>query len=181
MPTGRETVVNRALSGDELKKIILADAQRLVDNEGLLSPHIAFGRIGYTLTLRLHVDNPVVPGMPYPNISMASRPMAQDLIAATPELAAVESAPLLNPSPESEVGSMELTREIISPNAERLREGMPVPVLVKGQDGTTTTEQIAYPSDPELGPGEIMLKDATEMARQQWGLVEPSQTEAKVE
>jgi hypothetical protein len=180
MPTGRETVINRALSGDELKKIILSDCQRLVDNEGMLSPHIAFGRVSYTLTLRIHVDNPSVPAS---SIEIASRPIAHNIVDKQPELAAIESAPLVNPSPEAEPGAMELTRTIDSPNAERLREGMPIPVVVKGQDGTTTTESIAYPpgSFPELGPGEVMLKDATDMARQQWGLVEPSQTEAKAE
>lgn len=177
MPTGRETVVNRALSGDELKKLILADAQRLVDNEGLLSPHIAYGRIGYTLTLKLHIDNPYIPDSV---IETASKPIAGNIVEKQPELAAIESAPLASPSPDAEVGSMELERKIDSPNAERLRESMPVPVLVKQQDGTTSTENISYPegSFPELGPGEVMIRDATEMAKQQWAAVEPSQTEA---
>jgi hypothetical protein len=178
--TARETVVNRALSGSELKKLILADAQRLVDNEGLLSPHIAFGRVGYTLTLKLHTDNPYVPDS---SITMASRGASVQELAARPELSSLEIAPLTLPSPSAEVGAMELTRDITSPNAERLREGMAIPVLVKGQDGTTTTESISYPegSFPDLPAGEIMIRDSTEMAKQQWGLVEPSQTEAKLE
>lgn len=180
MPTGRETVVNRALSGDELKKIILADAQRLVDNEGMLSPHIAFGRVSYTLTLKLHLDNPVVPDS---TIEIMSKRASMQQVENNPNLATLEPPPLVDPSPHAEPGAMELTRNITSPNAERLREAMPIPVLVKGQDGTTTTESISYPegSFPELGPGEVMIRDATEMARQQWSLVEPSQTEAKVE
>jgi hypothetical protein len=180
MPSGHETVVNRALSGDELKKLILADAQRLVDNEGLLSPHIAYGRIGYTLTLKLHIDNPYIPDS---TITAESKPIAGNVIEQRPELAAIESAPLANPSPAAEVGAMELERKIDSPNAERLRESMPIPVIVKQQDGTVSTEQITYPegSFPELGPGEVMIRDATEMAKQQWASVEPSQTIASPE
>jgi hypothetical protein len=163
MPSSKEAVVNRALSGDELKKLILADATRLLDNEGLLSPHIAFGRVGYTLTLRLHVDNPFIP-----DTTITSNTRLNKAIPV------IEPAPLTAPSSESEVGAMELTRTITSPNAERLRESMPVPVLVRGQDGTTTTESIIYPKDsfPELGPGEMMIQDATEMTRQAWQLVE---------
>jgi hypothetical protein len=177
MPTGRETVVNKALSGDELKRIILADCQRLVDAEGMLSPHIAFGRVGYTISLKLHVDNPFIPDT---TVEIASRTPSIQQLEKSPELAAIESAPLSSPSAESEPGAMDLTRTIDSPNAERLREGMPVPVQVKQQDGTTITESISYPPDsfPELGPGEVMIKDSTEMARQKWGLVEPSQKEA---
>jgi hypothetical protein len=170
MPSSRETVVNKALSGDELKLIILADAQRLVDNEGLLSPHIAFGRVSYVLRLTLHVDNPFIPDS---TIEIATK--------RNSAIPVIEPPPLTDPSDAAEVGAMELTRTIDSPNAERLREGLPVPVLTKQQDGTTITEQIKYPPSEELGPGEVMLKDATAMARQAWGLVEPSQTEAAKE
>jgi hypothetical protein len=172
MPSGKETIVNRALSGGELKRIIMSDAQRLVDNEGLLSEHIAFGRVGYTLTLRIHVDNPSVP-----DSTIASNTQFNKAIPV------IEPAPLLDPSPSAEVGAMELERKIDSPNAERLREGLPIPVLVRQQDSTTTIENIIYPPDsfPELGPGEVMIRDTTEMVKQAWSLVEPSQSKAASE
>lgn len=171
MPSSRETVVNRPLSGDELKRIILADAQRLVDNEGSLSPHIAYGRVSYTLTLQLHIDNPFVPDT---RIEHESRAIAGNIVAEHPELAVIEKAPLLDPSPDASIGGMELTRKIDSPNQERLREGMPIPVHVKQQDGTLSLESISYPADafPELGPGEVMIRDATEMTKQRFGLIE---------
>jgi hypothetical protein len=171
MPSSRETVVNRALSGDELKKIILADSQRLVDNEGMLSPHCAFGRVGYTLTLRLHMDNAFAS---VSEITVASRPASIQQIEANPALAALDSVPLKGASELAEVGALELTRQITSPNAERLREGMPVPVQVKQQDGTIATEQISYPADafPELGPGDVHIEDKTHEAAAAWGINE---------
>jgi len=172
MPSGRETVVNRALSGGELKKLILADAQRLVDNEGLLSEHIAFGRVSYILSLKLHVDNPF---MPDSTIELPSRKAPSDKIAVEPVLEALESAPLTAPSPAAEVAAMELERAITSPNAERLRNSMPVPVQVRQQDSTTTSESIVYPpgSFPEIGPGEVMIRDASAALKAAWSPVEP--------
>ena len=167
MPTGRETVVNRALSGDELKKLILADCQRLVDNEGMLSPIVAFGRVGYTITLRLHMDNPYVPNT---EITMESKPATIAQVEASPELVALDRIPLIAPSDKAEIGALELTRNIDSPNAERLREGMSIPVQTKQQDGTTQMEQITYPKDsfPELGPGDVKITDVTEKTREAW-------------
>lgn len=175
MPSNKETVVNKALSGDELKKIILADFARLADNEGMLSSCVAFGKVGYSIVLSLHMDNPHVPDT---KIELTSKPIAHNLINDdNRELEAIDTAPLPSPSPIAEVGALELTRKIDNPNAERLRNEIPIPVITRGHDGTTQTEQILYPPDhfPELGPGEVMLKDATEMTRAAWNIVEPSQ------
>jgi len=162
--SSRETVVNRALSGDEYKKIILADFARLLDNEQMLSPHIAFGRVSHTLRCVIHVDNPHIPDS---TITLDSK-RANDVPI-------VDAFPLVNASEVAELGAMELTRQISSPNAERLREGMPIPCHVKQQDGTTSLEQITYPpgSFPDLPPGEVILRDVTEQARQQFKIVEP--------
>jgi hypothetical protein len=167
--SSRETVVNRALSGSEYKEILRADFSRLLDNEQLLSPHIAFGRVSHRLTLTIHVDNPFVPDSTIHQDSKATRDANGEFSSP------VESFPLTSPSEANELGATELTRSITSPNAERLREGMPVPVHVKQQDGTTILDHIQYPKDafPDLPAGEVMLNDITEAARQQYKIVEP--------
>jgi len=169
MPTARETVPNRALSGAELKRILADDFERLLANEGLLSDHIAFGRVGYDLRLDLHLDNPYHPES---SISLKSRPVAGNLVAASPELAAVESAPLADPSPEATVASRRRSRRITSPNAERVRVGLPVPVEVKQQDGTVTTEAITYPPEEAAkhGDGDVDEADVSDETRATWGL-----------
>src|SRR4029077_13785113 len=129
--TGRERVANKALSGDEIKSIIKEDFDRLLSNEGLLSPHIAHGRIAYDITLRLHMDNPFNPES---QSSTASRSIATNIVRDSPQLAAVEALPLAAPSPEAVAAGDRISRVIDSPNAERLRMGMPVPVEVKQMD-----------------------------------------------
>ncbi len=160
MPTNSERVVNRPLSGDELKILLRADFERLLASEGMLSPHIAFGRIAYTIDLRLHMDNFV---MPESHSTIASRPPAVNVLPTKPELAAVEAMPLAEPSPKVAVGATRLTRSIDSPNAERLRNGLPVPVEVTQQDSTRTTQHITYPPDafPELGGGDVKIADVS--------------------
>jgi hypothetical protein len=166
--SSRETVVNRALSGVEYKSILLSDCERLLNNEQLLSPHIAFGRVSHTIRLVIHVDNPHVPESVIELGSVRNN-----------NVPLVEAFPLQSPSAMAEVGALQLDRTISSPNAERLREGMPIPVHVRQQDGSVVLEQITYPpgSFPDLPAGEVMIKDVTEQARQQYALVEPeSQT-----
>jgi len=149
-----EKVVNNALSGTELQEILRADFDKLLKNEGLLSPHVAYGRLGYTITLKLHLSNPMLND--YPSITVKGG----------------ESVPLKNPSKDAEVAAQTLHREIDSPNKERVRVGLSIPVVTKGLDGTIQTQQIKYPPQPELGEGNVKLEmdQATMDARKEWGI-----------
>lgn len=159
MTTAREAVVNKPLSGLELREILLADFIRLLDAEGLLSHYVAYSRIGYDLTLRLHLDNPYYPESSVTVTSKKSK--AQPII---------EPAPLTSPPPSKEgiVSAQNLHRDIKSPNEERLRHGLALPVRTTGQDGTTQTEQVKYPPQPELGPGEVQVTDISRATREAW-------------
>ena len=55
---------------------------------------------------------------------------------------------------------------ITSPNAERIRVGMPVPVITRAQDSTRQVEMIQYPPQPELGEGDVTITDTTPAARE---------------
>jgi hypothetical protein len=155
-PTAREVVVNRALSGPELRKIIHAKLDYLMDNEGLLSNYAAFGRVGFSVTLALHLDNPLSPES---SIEYVSRNPAVNEPDAL--LARVESIPLAEPSAEASLSGSQLDYKIDSPNKERLRHGIPVPVDVKQPDGTVSQQIIPYPPDPALGDGNLSLRDVT--------------------
>jgi hypothetical protein len=160
-PTSTEAIVNKKLSGLELREILRADFEHLLDAEGLLSHYIAYGRISYDLTLRLHLDNPYTPES---SVSIASKPQAGTVI---------EAPPLASPSAKSVVSAQNVHRDIKSPNEERLRHGLTLPVVTTGQDGTIQTEQIKYPPQPELGPGETTLTDASKDAREAWKIPLP--------
>ena len=165
--TSRETVVNKALSGEELKAILRRSFETLLASEGLLSAYMAYGRVGYDIRLRLHMTNWMNPE----SVSIiASRPIAENLIAENPSLAAIESPPLaLAPGESSIVSAYELTHKIDSPNLERLHAGMPVPVMVRQGDGTITEQKIAYPDPPDGTPASaIEIRDQSEQARSDW-------------
>jgi hypothetical protein len=168
MPAGREKVVNKALSGAELRKVIDQDWQALLDNHGLLSSMIAFGRVGYDIILKLHVDNAQRPDG---DISKTSRAIARNVVAEQPELAAVETAPLVDPSPDAFVDATRLHRNIDSPNAERVRVGIPVPVQRRQDDGTLITEEIKYPASDEGGAGDVTTEDLSAVAEKDWNAV----------
>jgi hypothetical protein len=155
MPTAREVIANRPLSSTELRPILHAVLDKLIENEGMLSPHLAYGRIAFTLTLALHVDNPMAVTTP---ISLSSAPPA---VNATPEelsaKGALQSPPIISPTAEAAESVTEAEYSIDSPNAERLRHGLPVSLDVKQMDGTITQEKVTYPPDPSLGPGEVKI------------------------
>ena len=160
MPTAREAIANRMLSGSEVRELLLRDFERILQGQGLLNSYVAYGRIGYTITLALHLDNPMV--------------KEADSVSKVESRAGVapgtESVPLANPSADSTLSSTELSRNITSPNAERLRHGLSIPVESRGPDGITRSDSVSYPPQPELGEGDVTLADATAKAREAWGI-----------
>lgn len=154
MPTSSERVPNRPLSGAELKVILRRDFDRLLANDGLLSDYVAYGRVAYTIVLRKHLDNLIRPE----GSSIAASAKASNAeVAAAPGMAALETPPLASPSAGAVDHTSTLDRRVASPNAERLREGMPIPVERKQQDGTTITEQVSYPRDADAGDGDMRM------------------------
>jgi hypothetical protein len=162
-PTAREVIANKPLSGDEVRELIRADVERLLDAEGLLSHYMAYGRVGWSLTLNLHLDNPV---RPESVTEILSRKGAVNL----PSLAPLESAPLHDPSSAAVASGTELRRDVVSPNTERIRGGLPVTMDVRQPDGTTSQQRVEYPPDDSLGDGDVTVKDVTAATRKRWGL-----------
>jgi hypothetical protein len=161
--TSRETVVNKPLSGLEIKEILRAHFDRLLENEGMLGHYIAYGRLAYTITLQLHTDNPM---QRETSISASSQKRNDQ--------PGVEAPPLGDPSPGVVVAGSRLDYSIDSPNEERLRHGLTLPVVVRGQDGTTQTEQVKYPPQPELGAGDVKVADVSAATREAWKVPAPT-------
>lgn len=190
MPTHNESVPNRSLNGAELKQILISDFIDLCEQEGMLSNHLAYPRVGYTLTLELHLDNVLNPTS---RITRSSRPIAHNL-PNEPGFGVLDAPPLVPTEICSTCGAVRdehpnwdcstysatplepagtrLDRLITSPNSERIRNGMPIPVEVKDHDGTTRTEQMIYPPDETLGDGDVKTEDVTQETREKWGLDE---------
>jgi hypothetical protein len=168
MTTMRETAINRPLTGLECRELLRRDFEKLLANEGSLSNHIAYARVGWQIILRLHTANPMMPGT---EIEIKSRSASTQERAESPALAAIETPPLrdLVDADEASIGGMTLQRSIQSPNVERVREGLPIPVEVRQQDGTKTVEEIVYPKQPDAGDGEVTIADTTGDARAAFG------------
>jgi hypothetical protein len=172
MPLARETVHNKPLNGRELKEIIRQDFAKQLESNGLLTDYIGYGRIGYEIRLTLHLDN-FARTVATPTVS-PSRPASKQEVEAVPGLAAIEAAPLQNPSPDAVVDGTRLTRNITSPNAERVRAGLGVPIVRQQMDGSKIEETVKYPPDPTFGEGNLGIEDVSAAMRREWKQPEPT-------
>jgi hypothetical protein len=133
-PATSEKVVNKALSGAEMKEIIRKDFDRLLDNCGELSHYVAYGKAGWKILLTLQTGN-------------ARSPESTSVIVGGDEV-------------EEVTGAKELEHQFDSPNKERLIAGMPIPVVVKGLDGTTQNQMVQY--EPRLDlQSDTIIADVT--------------------
>lgn len=166
--TSREVVINKALSGAEVKDLLRRDFERLLANEGLLSEYISYGKVAWDLRLRLHMTNQ---SNPESDSVLASKLIANNVVELDPKLSAVEAPPLALAANESSiVSASELTHTVDSPNLERVVAGMPVPVVVKQADGTTSEQKVSYPP-PDPATHEhptVTIFDQSEQARVDW-------------
>lgn len=167
MPTASETVPNKALSGAELKTIMLERFKHLLAGECMLADHVAYGRITYDITLRMHVDNPFVIG---PSVStISAQPVGRNILQSAPEMGAIESGPPLREplTREATASGSRISEEIKSPNRARLAAGLPVPVDVRQRDGSTLTESVTYPPQEDLSDAKV--EDITAQTRKELG------------
>lgn len=152
MPTASEKVPNRALSTSELRTLLERDFARLCDNFSLLQSCSSFSRIAWTLRLTLYTDQGPQ------DITLDSRAEGKNITMRKPELTVVGDAPVDAALRQLGV-SRELRRDVDSPNAERLRAGLPVPIERRQADSTVVTEMVKYPPDESLGEGAVQMTD----------------------
>jgi len=149
-PVQNEKVVNRPLTGSELKAYLMSICEKLLSAEGLLSEHIAFGKVSGNIKLTLKLDNAYFPE------SVTSIDFQKE----------DPSAP---PSNDNEFAQQTATWTMDNPNAERVRLGLKVPVETKQLDGTRQIEHILYPSDmEELPPQQVEIRDTTVEGKKEW-------------
>lgn len=171
-PVSTELVAKKPLAGAEIAKIIQADVAKVMTNSGLFSGHIAYGRISWDIRVILHMDNPA-----YPTATeiIQSKPYPKDVTEGEhgqPELSAVESLPLRDPSPDAYLAADSLHRDIVSPNAARVEHGLPVTVIRRGQNSESREEQLIYTSaegfagQPNPNP-EAVITDVTEQVKKE--------------
>jgi hypothetical protein len=139
MPLSTETIPQKGLSGRELQELIVGDLKELLSRDGMFQPHVAYGRISYEVEVRLHLDN-----FTYP------KHLAILKSKSSKEKPQVENAPKLKDPSEGAIElDLQRTRNVVSPNATRIAEGMPVRVQVV-EDGKLVEKELNY--DKEILP-----------------------------
>jgi hypothetical protein len=165
VPTVSEKVTNQPLSGTELKEILRQDFDKLLASDGMLADRVAYGRCAYHIRLTLHTGNVYWPESTVDCVS-DRRGVIDD------EHVVPEKMPLSPAPPDEHFAAHDLSRKIDSPNMERLRTGMPVPIQRKQADGTIITEHVKYPADAleQSEPDRVSINDTTTKAREEWHL-----------
>jgi len=99
---------------------------------------VAYGRITWKVRLYLDMENPM-------------SPHSESWVDAP------DGFPL---DPAGDTKSVtEIQHNVTSPNAERVRNGIPVPAEVRDFDGTTRMEEIIYPKDVVDTEADITLRE----------------------
>jgi len=146
IPLSTERIANRPLSGGELKARILADVQRVLDSDGMFVDYLAYGEVGYRVSIEMRLTNPFMPK----------------------HLATVSSGTMEGGDPDEipddNFVGLELNREITSPNAERIDLGIPLKVF--SPSGKTT--EISYDKDILENRVEPEVKDISENIRKKY-------------
>lgn len=134
MPLSNETLQNHPLSGQELLEVILNDLQDLLAKDGMFRENVGYGRVAYKLQLELEMDN-----LTYPKhvAQRATRPPT-----------------LPDPSPEALSLGKSRSRQIVSPNATRVLNDLPIKVQSVTGGRLTEHEVLGYdksdvPPQPE--------------------------------
>jgi len=164
--TFMESIPQRALSGAEIKAIMVEKFQFMLSQNTRLSDYMAYGRLAYDITVRIHVDNA------HPIVDVTeSAPIGRNIVDSAPELGAIESGPpLVNPSPKAETSGTRLSNDKTHPNLERLAHHLPIPVETRRGDGSVVSEEINYPVDyPIEKQKNVRLEDVSETTARELG------------
>lgn len=164
MPVPGEKVENRRLSGIELRKIIENHVSKMLLMDGMLAGHAGYGRVGFEVVIKLHLDN-----ICYPEHVIKVR--SQKNTTGGPP---IEYAPLSNPTDQSVVVGLKHTKKIDNPNKERIKNGLPIPIeRVSKTTGHIEQAEIKYdPADVGLDkdPDDAVDEDVTKKVKSEWEL-----------
>lgn len=149
---------NKALSGVELAKIITNDITNILEQDGMLTGHIAYTKVAYSITVKIMTANPIIPNWTNKTKSKTS---TEQQVAGNEALAAVHAFPLKTADGDETANiGVERTRQIISPNQSRIENGLPISVNLRGPDGDIREEKVHY--DVEMLPDDGGYPDGVE-------------------
>lgn len=131
----------KPLTGVELRQIIMKDVGAVLDGDGMLATHIAYGRIAYDVTVKLHSSRPIDPTWQNKTTSRKATVQESD---NNPALAALDTFPLINPEEDAVTVGVTRSREITSPNVARIFAEIPISAVIRESDGEIREKDIMY-------------------------------------
>lgn len=119
MPTGREQVENRALTGAELKQILINDFTRMLERDAMFANRLSYERASYRIKVQLFLPLPQ-----YPEHTAATQSIDP------PKNEKDGKKKLLTAPPKSQLATvgLERSRVIDSPNLARLTNDLPITI-----------------------------------------------------
>lgn len=163
MPASNELIGNRPLSGSELKQILIRDFTRMLDRDGMFQGHMGYRRAAFKIKLQMHLDNALYPE--HTN-EFTSRDPARN---AKPPDTYIAAPPIKDAENDVVVG-VEHEREINSPNATRLQEGMPVQVPSRDPSTGRIVEKPVVYDGAGVKEDNMSHKDISKETAAEWGL-----------
>lgn len=152
-----ETISNKKLTGTELAVIVQNDVKRMLQRDGMLAGHVAYGRVAYRVDVTLYLE---VSGMNEYHMSAQSHTNVKH-----PEIA----APPLPKSGNVRKHKKRVTRKIDNPNEERVRNGLPIPAQRRNKEtGKMETVGISYTTN-ELNMEEREEPEVQDVEEENWG------------
>lgn len=119
MPTANETVDNRPIDGDELKKILMAEFEKMLGRDAMFSKRLSYPRAAFRMRVQLFLPNPAYPVHTTETASANPAVNEKD-----------EKKKLLTTPPKGQAGTLDREREmtIESPNLARLTHNLPITI-----------------------------------------------------
>jgi hypothetical protein len=114
------------LSGKELAEVILNDVREMLEKDGMFSAYAGYGRVGYSLHLIMEMDN-----LTYPTHKTGVKG---------------GEMPLVSPSESAVALDVTKARQIVSPNAVRILNNLPIKVT--SVEGGRIVEHVVTGYDP---------------------------------
>lgn len=137
-----EAQPNKALSGKELRNLMVKDFSDMLDQDTMLASHIAYRQVAYSISSKIMLSNPIIPDW---TNKVKSKKSTANQVEESEALTAVEAFPLKRTADDEPVNiGVERTRQIVSPNQSRIENELPVPITRRTPDGDSVEDSVVY-------------------------------------
>ncbi len=166
MPTSKELVSNRPLTGAELRALLIKDFAAALDRDGMFQDRMAYARIGYKISIDLHLDNPHYDSHRLELNSGIPARNQRDVVRRN-----VVPAPITDATDNALVWGLEAARTIDSPNQIRVDQGMALTATRRDTKTGQMIEEAIHVDNQGAEPTEPTFTEHTQQLKRDWKIV----------